>query len=89
MAALKGSSYYKLPAILRWFTADIGLHHIHHLNPRIPNYLLQKCYDENPIFQTVKPVTLASSLKSLKFRLWDEDQQRLIGFRELKAMGTA
>jgi omega-6 fatty acid desaturase (delta-12 desaturase) len=89
MAALKGSSYYKLPAILCWFTADIGLHHIHHLNPRIPNYLLQKCYDENPIFQTVKPVTLVSSLKSLKFRLWDEDHQRLIGFRELKAMEAA
>ena len=83
-AAMQGSSFYKLPKILQWFTGNIGFHHIHHLSPRIPNYFLEKCYNENPLFQEIKPVTLLSSLKSLSFRLWDEDQRKLVGFRSLK-----
>jgi omega-6 fatty acid desaturase (delta-12 desaturase) len=83
-AALKGSSYYKLPKVLQWFTGNIGFHHIHHLSPRIPNYLLEKCYNENKIFQEIEPVTLRSSLKSLSFRLWDEDKRKLVGFDSVK-----
>ena len=80
-AALKGSSFYKLPRILQWFTGNIGFHHIHHLNPRIPNYHLQRCHDADPFFKTIKPVTLLASLKTLTFRLWDEQRNAFVGFR--------
>jgi len=83
--AMQGSSYYKLPKVLQWFTASIGLHHIHHLRPRIPNYNLQRCYDEFPVLQAIKPVTLRGSLKSLRLNLWDERQGKLVSFRSLKA----
>jgi omega-6 fatty acid desaturase (delta-12 desaturase) len=83
-AALHGSSFYKLPRILQWFSGNIGFHHIHHLSPRIPNYNLERCHQAEPLFQTVPPVTLFSSLKSLTFRLWDEKQHRLVGFRQLR-----
>lgn len=79
--AMEGSSYFKLPKILQWFTGNIGFHHIHHLSPRIPNYNLEKCYKENESFQVAKPLTFFSSLKSLKFRLWDEKNQRLVSFK--------
>src|SRR5437588_3509298 len=82
-AALQGSSFYKLPRLLQWFSGNIGFHHIHHLSPRIPNYHLEKCHKAEPLFQTVKPITLLSSLKSFSFRLWDEQQKRLIGYRAL------
>ena len=85
-AALKGSSFYKLPKVLQWFSGNIGFHHIHHLSPRIPNYHLEKCHRAEPLFQTVKPVTLFGSLKSLTFRLWDEQRQRLVGYRALRTM---
>jgi omega-6 fatty acid desaturase (delta-12 desaturase) len=83
-AALQGSSFYKLPRVLQWFSGNIGFHHIHHLSPRIPNYHLEKCHHADPLFQTVKPVTLWGSLKSLTFRLWDERRQRLVGYRVLR-----
>jgi len=82
-AALRGSSFYKLPKVLQWFSGNIGFHHIHHLNPRIPNYRLEKCHRAEPLFQSVKPVTLLSSLKALSYRLWDEQREKLIGYREL------
>jgi len=82
-AGMNGSSFYKLPRLLQWFTGNIGFHHIHHLSPKIPNYKLQQCYQDNPIFH-VLPVTIPLSLKSLGYRLWDEQQKRLVGFRELK-----
>lgn len=78
-AALYGSSYYKLPAVLNWFTGNIGYHHIHHLSPRIPNYKLPQAHRENPLFQ-VKPMTIRESLKSFKVRLWDEDRHKMIGY---------
>jgi omega-6 fatty acid desaturase (delta-12 desaturase) len=84
LAALQGSSYYKLPKILQWFTGNIGFHHIHHLSPRIPNYLLEKCHDENPMFQETVVLTLRSSLKSVFLGLWDEEQKKLISFGQLK-----
>ena len=82
--ALEGSSYFKLPIILQWFTGNIGFHHIHHLSPRIPNYKLPICYKENPIFQAVQPITFFSSLRSLKLRLWDEKKNKLVGFNAIR-----
>ena len=87
--ALKGSSFYKLPKVLQWFTGSIGYHHIHHLSPRIPNYYLEKCFNENPLFQEIKPITFFASLKSITYRLWDEQHNRLVGFRYLKEMKKA
>ena len=83
--AVEGSSFYKLPRALQWITGSIGYHHIHHLSPKIPNYYLEKCYKENAIFQDVKLITLRSSLKSLKFRLWDEELHQLVGYSGIKA----
>ncbi|OGO38426.1 MAG: fatty acid desaturase [Chloroflexi bacterium RBG_16_57_11] len=83
-AALKGSSFYKLPGVLQWFTGNIGFHHIHHVSPRIPNYLLENCHNAHPLFRQVKPLTLLSSLRSLRLRLWDEEAQKLVGYAELK-----
>jgi len=83
-AALQGSSFYKLPRILQWFSGNIGFHHIHHLSPRIPNYNLQRCHEADPLFQRVKPITLFSSLKSLNFRLWDEQRKKLVGYRQMR-----
>jgi omega-6 fatty acid desaturase (delta-12 desaturase) len=85
-AALQGSSFYKLPKVLQWFSGNIGFHHIHHLSPRIPNYNLERCHKSEPLFQTVKPVTLVSSLKSFTFRLWDEQRRRLVGYDHLAAV---
>ena len=86
-AALQGSSFYKLPKVLQWFSGNIGFHHIHHLSPRIPNYHLERCHRAEPLFQTVKPVTLFASFKSLTFRLWDEQRRRLVSFGALKNRG--
>jgi acyl-lipid omega-6 desaturase (Delta-12 desaturase) len=83
-AALQGSSFYKLPRVLQWFTGNIGYHHIHHLSPRIPNYNLERCHNAHELFQKVKPLTLIPSLKSMTFRFWDEKKKRLIGYRELR-----
>jgi omega-6 fatty acid desaturase (delta-12 desaturase) len=83
-AALGGSSYYKLPKVLQWFTGNIGLHHIHHLRPQVPNYNLQKCYDEVPAMQAVEPVTLRSSRNSIRLKLWDEDRGEMISFRKMR-----
>jgi len=85
-AAIRGSSYFKLPKVLQWFTGNIGFHHIHHLSSRIPNYALQQCMEENPEFQDVTTITLWSSLKSLGLNLWDEEQCRLVSFRQLKRL---
>lgn len=87
-AAMQGSSLYKLPKILQWFTGNIGFHHIHHLKPGIPNYKLEKCYRENPAFHDVFEVTLWSSLKTMFLSVWDPKQERLISFRELKKLYT-
>lgn len=82
--ALKGSSMFKLPGILNWFTGNIGYHHIHHLSPLIPNYNLKRCYKENPIFQDVQPITFMSAFESLFLRLWDEKRSILIRFNEIQ-----
>ena len=79
-AALFGSSYYKLPKIVQWFSGNIGFHHIHHLSPRIPNYKLESCHYDNPVFEEIEPLTFGTSLKSLHIRLWDEDRHKMIGY---------
>ncbi len=83
-ASIQGSSYYKLPAVLQWFSGNIGFHHIHHLGAKIPSYNLPRAYRENPILQ-VKPITLGSSLKSLRLRLYDEASHQLVGWEILKS----
>ncbi|MHB0935238.1 MAG: fatty acid desaturase [Armatimonadota bacterium] len=83
-ASLEGASYYRLPKPLQWITGNIGLHHLHHLRPRIPNYRLQQAYDATPAVQAVTPLTLRTSLTSLRLNLYDEEQKRMVGFRELE-----
>lgn len=89
VAALYGSSYFKLPRVLQWFSGNIGLHHVHHLSPKIPNYALQSCHDDNPAFQQVVTLSLRDSWHTLKLRLWDEEQKRMIGWRTLREMRRA
>jgi len=83
-ASIFSSSYYKLPKVLQWISGNIGLHHVHHINPRIPNYSLQACLDATPFLQQVVPLTLGKSLKSINMNLWDEEQDRLVSFRSLR-----
>lgn len=82
-AAIEGSSFYDLPRVLHWLTAYIGFHHIHHLDPQIPNYRLKKCYEENPEFQQCKKLSVWDSFACAKLALWDESQQQLIRFKDL------
>ena len=84
-AGLRGASWLDLPKPLQWLTANIGLHHLHHLNPRIPNYHLQRCHDENPEFLSAHRITLRDALKGLNLALWDEDRRKLITFAEAAA----
>ena len=86
-AGFEGSSYYKLPRLLQWFSGNIGFHHIHHLSPKIPNYKLPECYQENPVFH-VRPMTIPASLSSLKMRLYDEKKRMMVGWNALKQYRT-
>jgi omega-6 fatty acid desaturase (delta-12 desaturase) len=79
-AALLGSSFYRLPKVLQWLTGNIGFHHIHHLGPRVPNYHLQQVHEKTPYLQTVPTVGLLGSLRSLRYRVWDEDARKFVGF---------
>jgi omega-6 fatty acid desaturase (delta-12 desaturase) len=88
-AAMRGSSYYKLPKVLQWLSGNIGFHHIHHLSPRIPNYNLQQCHDSDPRFAEVTSLSLLSSLRSLKFRFWDEHTKELVGYAHLRKLEAA
>jgi omega-6 fatty acid desaturase (delta-12 desaturase) len=81
-AALRGSSYLKLPKVLQFFSGNIGLHHVHHLSARIPNYNLQRAHDENPIFHDVPVLSLADGLRAVRLKLWDEDRARMVTFAE-------
>lgn len=85
-AALRGSSFYKLPSLLQWFSGNIGFHHIHHLSARIPNYNLQRCHEADPLFQQVKALTLWESFKTMNLRLWDEGTRKLVGYRHLRQL---
>jgi omega-6 fatty acid desaturase (delta-12 desaturase) len=80
-ASLEGASYLRLPGVLQWFTGNIGFHHVHHLNPRIPNYRLPQCHAAIPALQRVPALTLAGAWRSLSLALWDEQRQKLTGFQ--------
>lgn len=83
-AALRGSSHLKLPKVLQFFTGNIGLHHVHHLNARIPNYNLQRAHDDNPIFHEVPTLSLWEGVLAVRLKLWDEDRGRLVTFPEAR-----
>jgi omega-6 fatty acid desaturase (delta-12 desaturase) len=83
-AALRGSSYLRLPKVLQFFTGSIGLHHLHHLNSRIPNYNLQRAHDDNPTFHDVPTLSLWDGLRAVRLKLWDEDQSRLVTFAQVR-----
>jgi len=83
-AALLGSSFYKLPRILQWFSGNIGYHHVHHLSSKIPNYHLERCHRAHELFSKASVLTLKTSLRCLRFRLWDESNKRLVGFRQAR-----
>jgi acyl-lipid omega-6 desaturase (Delta-12 desaturase) len=88
-AALQGSSYLKLPAVLQFFSGNIGLHHIHHLSARVPNYNLQRAHDENPIFHGVPVLSLADGLRAVRLKLYDEDSGRMVTFAEARVPSAA
>jgi omega-6 fatty acid desaturase (delta-12 desaturase) len=83
-AALAGSSYYKLPGILRWLTANIGIHHVHHLCSRIPFYRLPEVLRDHPELRDVRPITILESLRCARLKLWDEERDRLVAFSEVR-----
>ncbi len=83
-ASLHGSSYLALPRPLHWLTASIGVHHVHHMSARIPNYRLKQVHDENPEFHAVTKLRLRDCFGLLRLSLWDEEHRRLIGFGELR-----
>ncbi len=85
-AALRGSSYLRLPRLLQFFTGNIGLHHVHHLSARIPNYNLQRAHDENPMFQAVPTLSLWDGLRAVRLKLWDEQHGRLVSFAQARAL---
>jgi omega-6 fatty acid desaturase (delta-12 desaturase) len=82
-ASLESTSFLRLPWLLQWFTGNIGFHHIHHLNSRIPNYRLQECHRSVPGLADASTVDLAGGLRALNLTLWDEERRRLIGFGEV------
>jgi omega-6 fatty acid desaturase (delta-12 desaturase) len=83
-AALRGSSYLKLPPLLQFFTGNIGLHHVHHLNARIPNYNLQRAHESSPMFDAVPTLSLWDGLRSVRLKLWDERAGRLVTFAQAR-----
>jgi acyl-lipid omega-6 desaturase (Delta-12 desaturase) len=85
-AAVEGSSYFKLPKVLQWFTGNIGLHHVHHLAPKIPNYHLQRAHDENALFQAAPVLTIAQTARLLRLALWDEQQRRMVRFADVPSL---
>jgi omega-6 fatty acid desaturase (delta-12 desaturase) len=87
-AALLGSTHLQLPSVLQWFTGSIGLHHVHHIAPRIPNFELQSCHDANPLFHRSPVITLKTGMESLRLALWDEARGRMVSFREARLSGA-
>ena len=80
-ASLEGTSYLRLPRLLQWFTGNIGFHHVHHVNPRIPNYRLEECHNADAGFQSASTLTLRTALQALRYVLWDCDLERLVPLR--------
>lgn len=88
-ASLEGSSFLQLPRILRWFTASLGFHHVHHLAPRIPNHRLEDCHDAHPAFAAARVLTLREVLAAPRHALWDEAAGRMVAFAEVAGGATA
>jgi omega-6 fatty acid desaturase (delta-12 desaturase) len=86
-AALHGSSYYKLPRVLEWMTGSIGLHHVHHTDPRIPNYNLRQCHEENAAFHRVTQLSLRDSFRTASLKLWDAEKGCMVGFDAVEGKG--
>ncbi|MGG4266972.1 fatty acid desaturase [Peribacillus simplex] len=84
LAAVEGSSFYKLPKLMQFLTGNIGYHHVHHLSPRVPNYRLEMAHNKTEPLKNVPTITLATSLRSLRFRLWDEKNKNFVGFKDIK-----
>ncbi|MFJ5748435.1 fatty acid desaturase [Peribacillus frigoritolerans] len=84
LAAVEGSSFYKLPKLMQFLTGNIGYHHVHHLSPRVPNYKLEMAHNNTQPLENVPTITLATSLRSLGFRLWDEESKNFVGFKDIK-----
>ncbi|MGW6666474.1 fatty acid desaturase [Peribacillus sp. NPDC055009] len=84
LAAVEGSSFYKLPKLMQFLTGNIGYHHVHHLSPRVPNYKLEMAHNNTQPLENVPTITLTTSLRSLRFRLWDEESKNFIGFKDIK-----
>ena len=82
-ASLRSTSYLHLPRILQWFTGNIGFHHVHHMNPRIPNYRLEECHNSNVGFQSAPRLSLHTAILALRYTLWDADLGRLVPFRSV------
>ncbi|WP_458354300.1 Delta(5) desaturase DesA [Peribacillus frigoritolerans] len=84
LAAVEGSSFYKLPKLMQFLTGNIGYHHVHHLSPRVPNYKLEMAHNNTQPLENVPTITLATSLRSLRFRLWDEESKNFVSFKDIK-----
>ncbi|MBI3452143.1 MAG: fatty acid desaturase [Rhodospirillales bacterium] len=82
-AAIQGSTYLRLPRVLQWFTGNIGFHHVHHLNPRVPNYRLRECHEAIAALRRVPALSFRAGLRALRFTLWDEDRDRMVTFGDL------
>lgn len=85
-AAVEGSSFYKLPKVLQFLTGNIGFHHVHHLSPRVPNYKLEEAHNNTLPLKNVPTITLATSLRSIRFRLWDEQNNNFVSFKDVKKL---
>lgn len=84
LAAVEGSSFYKLPKLMQFLTGNIGYHHVHHLSPRVPNYKLEMAHNNTQPLENVPTITLATSLRSIRFRLWDEESKNFVSFKDIK-----
>ena len=83
-AALRGSSFLRLPWPLAFFTADIGLHHVHHLNPHVPNYNLRRAHQSHPVFATVPVISIRDGMRATRLKLWDEAAGKLVTFAQAR-----
>ena len=88
-AALRGSSFLRLPRLLQWVTGNIGFHHIHHASPRVPNYRLEACHSAHPGFTVASVLTLADGLRASRHALWDEGRGRMVTFAEANSIPNA
>jgi omega-6 fatty acid desaturase (delta-12 desaturase) len=88
-AALNGSSYYRLPRVLEWLTGSIGLHHVHHLDPKVPSYNLRRCHDETRELHVAPQLTLRESLRTPSLKLWDAERGRMVGFDAVRGAAAS